>query len=604
MKGFFGILNLNNGDFKSATEKYLLSLVEQGEKTIFNNGTVFMDDFASSKTAVFSKNNLYYAGWSRIDTIPELQTLLNLENSAVDEEVILAAFEKWGSDCVKHLIGDFSFVIWDDQAKTLFLAKDQMGIRPLFYIEQKGLLYFGTTIPAIKKALLELPELNERYIAKELSNHQQDVQDTFYQNIKRLKPAHYISVLTEKEIKEIRYWELTAIDLSHCKTNDDYYELLRNSFTIAIQSRIRGVKTVGCQLSGGMDSSAIAVLLSRVMDKKQLHTYSFVLDETTKSFSDNGIDEQGTQEAIISYANLEKENHHHITRFHYNNVFEELDTQNKVMGGLANSDAIWQDSMYRKAATENKVQVMFSGFPGDEGISQNGNNYFFDYLNDLNIKGLFQFLLDFKHNAIRSIINYYRSKIAKTTNLRFPEIQKQRSLLNSTSKFNSELVDYTFPFNPSFKGWQKQQICRSHTTLRTESEGAYANQYEIDTVYPLADIRLLAIVCSLPADLFKPKPYSRALFRNLAIGILPDKVRLQPKFSGAKTLAFADYWIYSKATELQDYSIKNHMGLLISEEDFLKKEHESELMKTKRLNTLKEIDYLIDLNLPTASFKK
>ena len=69
-------------------------------------------------------------------------------------------------------------------------------------------------------------------------------------------------------------------------------------------------------------------------------------------------------------------------------------------------------------------------------------------------------------------------------------------------------------------------------------------------MYPLADIRLLEIMYSLPADLFKPKPYSRALFRNLAIGILPEKVRLQPKRSGAKTLAFADYWIHTKSAEL------------------------------------------------------
>ena len=170
MKGFFGILNINSGDFLSATEKHLLTLAEQSEKTIFNNGTVFMNDFESSKTRSFSDNNLQYVGWSRLDTITELQEILNLKTSALEEEVILAAYQKWGSDCLKHFIGDFSFVIWDDQAKTLFLTKDQMGIRPLFYIEQKGLLYFGTTIPAIKKALLEQPDLNERYIAKELSN--------------------------------------------------------------------------------------------------------------------------------------------------------------------------------------------------------------------------------------------------------------------------------------------------------------------------------------------------------------------------------------------------------------------------------------------------
>jgi hypothetical protein len=333
------------------------------------------------------------------------------------------------------------------------------------------------------------------------------------------------------------------------------------------------------------------------MDKKQLHTFSFVLDDTTKGYSDSGIDEQKTQEAIISYANLVQENHHHITEFHYKDVFDELDTRNKVMGGLANSDAIWQDSMYKKAANENQVQVMFSGFPGDEGLSQNGWNYFYDYLKDFNIKGLFQFVISFRRAAILKTIHYYKGKKANRTVLNYPELQRKRNILDLKSKYHNELTDSSFAFNPSFKDWQKKEMCKPHICLRTESEGAYAIQYGIETVYPLADIRLLAIIYSLPAELFKPIPYSRALFRNLTVGILPDKVRLQSKFSGAKTLAFSDYWIYTKAKDLKDYTPKNHTGLLISEEEYVKKEHESELMKIKRLNYLKEVDYFIDLNM-------
>ena len=599
MKGFFGILNINNGDFKSAVEKYEQSKADFDKKPTVQNNTIYVIDFAPLVPLEIFESNLNYVGWSRLDNINELQNLLNLNSNAQEQEVILASYQKWGVDCVKHLIGDFSFVIWDDLTKILFLAKDQMGIRPLFYIEQNGLLYFGSTIAAIKLALPQHPLLNERYIAKELCNYPQEVEDTFFESIKRLKPAHYISITKGKKINEIRYWELSTVDLTHCKNEEDYYELLRNSITAAIQSRIRGIKTVGCQLSGGMDSSAIAVLLSRVMDKKQLHTYSFVLNETTKSYSEYGIDERGTQEEIISYADLLKENHHHVTEFHYKDVYEELNTRNNIMGGLANSDAIWQDSMYKKAAIDNQVQVMFSGFPGDEGLSQNGWNYHYDYLKDFNIKGLFKFLISFRRAAILKTIDYYKAKKVNRTVLNYPELQRKRNILDIRSKYHVELKDSSFAFNPSFKAWQKQEICKPHTCLRAESEGAYANQYDIDTVYPLADIRLLAIVYSLPAELFKPKPYSRALFRNLSVGILPDKVRLQPKFSGAKTLAFSDYWIYTKATELQNYSLINHTGLLISEEEYLKKEHESELMKTKRLNTLKEIDYLIDLNLPT-----
>lgn len=597
MKGFFGILNLNNSSFKEISTKYLNTKLLNHENTLLINDEILLDNFAASTIKNDNYPNLYFVGWCRLDNIEELQIQLNLTTNPEEQEVILAAYQKWGTDSVKHLIGDFSFAIWDINKKNLFLAKDQMGIRPLFYVEQEGLLYFSTSIPAIKSALSKKPELNEEYIAKELLNYPQEVEDTFFKNIKRLKPAHTISITTGEKIKEVRYWELNTVDLSHCKQKEDYYTLLRSTLEKAIKSRIRGKKNIGCQLSGGMDSSAIAVILSRVMDKKKLHTYSFVLDETTKSYSDNGIDEQGTQEEIINYADLIRENHHHITSFYYKDVFEELAKKNEVMGGYANSDCIWQDSLYKIAAKQNQVEVIFSGFPGDEGVSQNGNNYFYDYLNDFNIKGLFQFLIDFRRGSILKTIHYYRAKKAKTTALDYSKIQEKRNLLNPKSQFYNQLKDNSFAFNPSFKSWQKEQICRTHTALRTESEGAYANQYGVETVYPLADIRLLEIMYSLPADLFKPKPYSRALFRNLAVGILPDKVRLQPKRSGAKTLAFADYWIHTKSAELKNYSLKNHTGLMISEEEYQLKEAENEFMKMKRLNNLKEMDYLIDLNL-------
>lgn len=598
MKGFFGILNLTDGSFQNATSKYLNTKSLNKEILPLQTNTILLEDFYCSITINNNYPNLYFTGWCRLDNIEKLQIELNLSTDSEEKELILAAYKKWESNCIEHLIGDFSFVIWDDQKNSLFLAKDQMGIRPLFYIEQNGLLYFGTTISSIKLALLEKPELNEEYIAKDLLNYPQEVEDTFFVAIKRLKPAHYIYLNTERKIEEVRYWELSTVDLSHCKKEEDYYELLRTSLNTAIQSRIRGKKKVGCQLSGGMDSSAIAVLLSRLMDKNNLYTYSFVLDEKTKTYSNNGIDEQETQEEIISYATLNRNNHHLITSFHYKDVFEEFNTTNNVMGGYANSNSIWQDSLFKKAATENQVEVVFSGFPGDEGISQNGNNYFYDYLNDFKIKELFRFLIDFKHRSIIKTYQYYKAKITKTTAQNYSELQKKRSLLNTKSKFYTELKDSSFAFVPSFKDWQKKQICRAHTSLRTESEGAYANQYNVETVYPLADIRLLAIMYSLPSELFKPIPYSRALFRNLSKGILPDKVRYQPKRNGAKTLAFADYWIYTQFEELKNYSVKNHTGLMLSEEEYQQKETENELMKMKRFNKLKEIDYLIGLNLP------
>lgn len=601
MKGFFGILNLKEAAFTEAKEKYICNNLKTKTSFHLELDEILLADFNSTIDSTTIFNNLHYVGWCRLDNINELQNSLNLKTTTLEKEVIISSYVKWGERCVDHFIGDFSFVVWDSDQQTLFLAKDQMGIRPLFYMEQNGLFYFGTTIPEIKAALLEPPLLNKLYIAKELRNFPQEVEDTFFKDIKRLKPAHYISLKLGGKIEEKRYWELESVDLINCKSEEDYLDLLRATFTEAVLCRTRNKKNVGCQLSGGMDSSAIAVLLSRLIDKNHLHSYSFVLSDLTRAYSDNGIDEQGTQEEIIKYADLRRENHHPITSFDLKDVNEEFIKKNEIMGGVANSDAIWQDSLYKNAAN-NDVDVMFSGFPGDEGISQTGSNYYFDYLNDCDVRGLFNLIISFRRASIKKIIKYYKQKKANTTYFGFAEIQEKRNLLNKKSKFYAELIDSSFTFNPSFKSWQKEQICRSHTTLRSESEGTYANQYDLETVYPLADIRLLTIMYSLPTKLFKPIPYSRALFRNICKGILPDKVRLQIKSNGAKTLAFADYWIYNKAEELKDYKLSNSTGLLISLEEYQLKEAENEFMKMRRLNQLKEIDYLIELNLPTQLF--
>jgi hypothetical protein len=115
-------------------------------------------------------------------------------------------------------------------------------------------------------------------------------------------------------------------------------------------------------------------------------------------------------------------------------------------------------------------------------------------------------------------------------------------------------------------------------------------------VFPLADVRLLEIIYSLPSHVFKPKPKARALFRNVCKGILPDNVRLQKKDNGAYALAFFENWTLTKYDELNDYQVKNHLGMLATEEDFLKNGVDDELGKKDRLNIRKEIDLLIELN--------
>jgi asparagine synthase (glutamine-hydrolysing) len=479
------------------------------------------------------------------------------------QPVFHSLFSQYGLKTFRNLVGDFSYVLLHEG--QLLLAKDHLGIRPLFYYQDEEKFIASTSVPLLKSLIK--PALNLDYIATELKSFPQKVEKTLFSNIHRVPPAHFgFFDIETKQLQLHRYWELEAESTKACPTNAEKLEELRRRLTEAVRCRAGAV--TGCQLSGGMDSSAIAVLLARIQGTDKLHTYSFVLNDKTRPSSPYGVDEQSTQNSVIDYAGLHRDHHHPIEEFHYKSLEEELERTEEVMGGYANSNCLWQDSMFKKAASHG-VKVMMSGFPGDEGISTAGTRYFYDSL----AQGkYFPFWLQHPLKNSKRILKYFICKWNNTTHPGFGAEMKKRNLLKDSYPAPNDTR--VFPFFPSFKQELKEKVTRAHTTLRTESEGNYARTYGIETVYPLADIRLLSWVYSLPSEMFAPVPYTRALFRNVCKGILPEDVRIQPKFNGATTLAFAYYWQDQKDKAFQKIPLHDPYDMV----DFQKLQN----MKNKR----------------------
>ena len=462
-------------------------------------------------------------------------------------------------------------------------------------IKTKNFYFFQPTFMPLKVLKSANLALDELYIARELKNFSATFEDTFFLHIKRLKPAHFVRFNPQNNlIQEQKYWELSPIDISGFKTEEEIYEELRRLFTQAVVCRIRTNKNIGCQLSGGLDSSAIAVLLARNINKNSLHTYSFVLSDKTRPYSEKGIDEQETQNIIIEYADLKRENHHKIEEFHYKDVFEEFEMSNLIMGGYANSDSIWQDTMFKKAG-DNHVGYIMSGFPGDECVSNNGNLYFYDYFGNKQWKEITQLIISQKLLGLKKIASYYYAKYSGTYMRGYQKSLVPRSILNPRSPFNKELTrdNEAFKFYPTFKEFLKNQVCRPHTCHRTESEGLYAAQYGVETVYPLADIRLLAMLISIPTQMFAPQNYNRVIFRTMCYHILPEHVRIQVKRNGAFTLAFFEYWYHNNLNMLKDYSFVNSLGLIDTKKELGTKGLINLIRNMKRYS----LDYLINKNV-------
>lgn len=206
-------------------------------------------------------------------------------------DLILHAWLRWGELCVEHLYGDFAFAVWDPREQRLFCARDAMGVRPLYLHHAPGrLLAFASRAQALL-SLGEVPKtINEGRIADSLVNPLESVDktSTFYQDIQRLPPAHFVD-LRGAQFRQQRYWCLQPGRVASLpRTDAQWADALTEALERAVGYHLDSDVRVGCMLSGGMDSSTLAVIardqLARA-GRGPLPTFSSVSDDATCSES-------------------------------------------------------------------------------------------------------------------------------------------------------------------------------------------------------------------------------------------------------------------------------------------------------------------------------
>ena len=135
---------------------------------------------------------------ARIDNRTELIHMLDFPDSSssiiTDSELILGAYDKWGLQCPEKLLGDFAFAVWDRRRQMLFCARDHFGVKPFYYYRDDNSFIFASEIKALLCVSTVSHRLNEVRLAEYLSSMFDDTASTFYANILRLPPAHYLSV--------------------------------------------------------------------------------------------------------------------------------------------------------------------------------------------------------------------------------------------------------------------------------------------------------------------------------------------------------------------------------------------------------------------------
>lgn len=523
---------------------------------------------------------------ARLDNSPENST---------DHAYIHEMWRAWGDDCARQLFGDFAFAIWDDASKSVFCARDHIGVRPFYYFHKPGAFFiFASQIRALF-AHPEVPRrLNKRRVAEALAAVLTDQSSTYYEDIFRLSAAHTLRV-SKENFRLRRYWALDPEREEKFAANEDAIEGFRHHFTNAVRSRLRTPHKVAVELSGGLDSSAVACV-ARDLAAQPLPTYSVIFPSVPAS------DERPFIEAVLEKGGfapvfVNGDEAGPLTPFE---AF--LDYEDE---GSYGTNFFLRDVLHR-AMQRDGVRVFLDGFDGDTTVGH-GNLR----LAELAAAGEWP-AFDEELKAVASRRNLDRWSAALTfggPGLRGKSVREIREaaphfgrrwgrLLYET-KFKSPPINRFLTFlrgaeptwlrhlpallNPDFAGAMNiremisfaersgPDVTERERLIRLIGSGSFSfglERYDyhaaasgLEARHPFADVRLVEFSASLPSRFRLRNGFDRWIMRQALAGILPEKVATR---SGKGNLnwnflrgflttnaAVLDRWLYAEGTRIE-----------------------------------------------------
>jgi len=235
---------------------------------------------ASAETSPFvdETSGLVLSMDGRVDNRDELTAELNSHGHFVrtgtDAEIVLRAWQRWGADAPARLIGDFAFALWEPSKRRLFCARDPLGVKSFYYFNGPGFFLCASEPHQLFQDPRVVRRPNEPAIAEMLVRIPVDREETLFEGIRRLEPAHYLEV-SARGVECHSYYRPDAWREIVYRSDDEYAEHFFSLFKEAVRCRIRSNKGVASDLSGGLDSSSIVCLTEQMRRDGEVQLPSF-----------------------------------------------------------------------------------------------------------------------------------------------------------------------------------------------------------------------------------------------------------------------------------------------------------------------------------------
>jgi asparagine synthase (glutamine-hydrolysing) len=444
--------------------------------------------------------------------------------TACDIEVILHLYEQYGVELLQYLNGQFAFALYDKRQKRLMLARDHVGIAPLFYTVAGQRFIFGSEIKAILKdpaveRSVDLTGLDQIFTFPGLVSPR-----TLFKNINALKPGHFMLV-EQGDVKVKEYWDLTyplQAELDSQVSEQDCIERLDEALKKAVNYRLHADVPVGFYLSGGLDSSLIAGLIHELSPDQQRHSFSI-------GFHEKAIDERYYQQLMAAKVN----SIHHETVFDSEHIAERLQEmifhaetplkESYNSCSLALSALVKQQGL-KVVLTGEGADELFAGYVGYR-LDQNRDQ------DDFSLEAMLENQLQEEcwGEPFFYEKNYHEFKDSKRA-LYSPRLLQEADDFECTrhSLVDTSKLQGRHPLHK--RSYLDFKLRLSDHLLADHGDRvAYANS--VEARYPFLDIDVIACARTIPPHLLVNNGQEKYILKQLARRYVPDAVINRTKFS-------------------------------------------------------------------------
>ncbi len=492
----------------------------------------------------------------------ELETLGYRFSSHSDTEVILAAYDAWGADCLRRFNGMWAFAIYDARTRCIFLARDRFGVKPLYYwISPTGMLAFGSEI----KQFTILPEwravVNGQraydFLVWGLTDH---TDETLFKGVRQIPGGCCASINLDswcgpssstRRLEVDRWYSLTP------KPFGGSFEAaasgLRELLTDSVSLRLRSDVPVGSCLSGGLDSSSIVCLLHAIRSERNIDAAQLTFSARSES---KAIDEGRWINEVIGKTGLTSNSVYPSVDALFDESLDVLWHQDEPYGSTS-IHAQW--NVFRLAASEH-VRVMLDGQGADEllgGYFSFFGAYLAETLRRPSVSGFlseFQAVRRMHAMSLRSLV------IATCHHLLRPSLMRAVARLLGRSPFAPAWLDLQRlravpedPFaaggarGPSVRDLSLSQVRSTNLPMLLHWEDRSSMAHSVEARVPFLDYRVAEYVLGLPSDYKISAAVTKRVLREAMRGVLPEAIRNRTDKIGFATAE--ELWLRERASQ-------------------------------------------------------